>query len=64
MIWKRLKTLTPEEEQAYQERMQQAKLDWRDRVAMLLAAGYTLLLPCIAVLLALALLLLWMVGAL
>lgn len=64
MIWKRLKTLTPEEEQAYRERMQQAKLDWRDRVAMLLAAGYTLLLPCIAVLLALGLLLLWMVGAL
>lgn len=62
--WKRLKKSTPEQEDRFQEMLKEEKVSWKDRFAMLLAAYVSILLPCAIILVALALLAMWMFGAL
>ena len=63
MIWKRLKKPTKEQEAEFQERMSNADLTWKDKLAMVLGAYITILLPCILVLLAFGFLILLIFGA-
>ena len=64
MIFKRLKKSTKEEEEQFSMMLEEEKVGWKDKLAMLIAAFFTIMLPCIAVLLAFAALMLWLVGAL
>lgn len=63
MFWKHLKKSTPEQEAEFQERMSNEKVTWKDKLAMVLAAFLTILLPCALVVTVLGLLILWMFGA-
>lgn len=64
MIWKRLKKSTPEKEAEFADRMEEAKVTWKDRFAMIVSAFLVIFLPCTLILCALGLLILWMFGAL
>lgn len=64
MIWRRLKKTTKKEEEEFAERMDSEKPGHKDTFAMLLAAGLTIVLPCLLVLLVLAFLILLIFGAL
>ena len=64
MIFKRLKKSTKEEEEQFGRMMEEEKGGCADKFAMLVAAVFTIMLPCIAVLVAFAALMLWLVGAL
>lgn len=63
MIWRRLKKPTPEQEQDFQERMSDAQVTWKDKLAMVLSAYLAILLPCILILVAFGCLVLWIFGA-
>ena len=64
MIFKRLKKSTKEEEDQFGRMMEEEKVGCADKFAMLVAAFFTIMLPCIAVLVAFAALMLWLIGAL
>ena len=64
MIFKRLKKSTKEEEEQFSLMMEEEEVGWKDKFAMLIAAFFTIMLPCIAVLLAFAGLMMWIVGLL
>ena len=64
MIFKRLKKSTKEQEEQFGRMLEEEKVGCADKVAMLVAAFFTIMLPCIAVLVAFAALMLWLVGAL
>ena len=64
MIFKRLKKSTKEEEEQFGRTMEEEKVGCADKFAMLVAAFFTIMLPCIAVLVAFAALMMWLVGAL
>ena len=64
MIFKRLKKSTKEEEEQFGLMMEEEQVGWKDKLAMLIAAFFTIMLPCIAVLLAFAGLIMWIVGLL
>ena len=64
MIFKRLKKSTKEEEAQFSRMLEEEQVGWKDKLAMLIAAFFTIMLPCIAVLVAFAALMLWLVGAL
>ena len=64
MIFKRLKKSTKEEEEQFSMMLEEEEVGWKDKLAMLIAAFFTIMLPCIAVLVAFAALMLWLVGAL
>jgi hypothetical protein len=64
MIFKRLKKSTKEEEEQFGRMMEEEKVGCADKFAMLVAAFFTIMLPCIAVLVAFAALMLWLIGAL
>ena len=51
MIFKRLKKSTKEEEEQFGLMMEEEKVGCADKFAMLVAAFFTIMLPCIAVLL-------------
>lgn len=59
MIWKRLKKSTPEEEEEFQERMSEENVSAKDKLAMLLAAVGTILIPSILILVGLCVLVMW-----
>ena len=42
--------------------LEEEKVGWKDKLAMLIAAFFTIMLPCIAVLLAFAGLIMWIIG--
>ena len=63
MIWKRLRKPTPEQEADFQKRMSDENLTWKDKLAMVLGAYVTILLPCILVLLGFGFLILLIFGA-
>lgn len=63
MIWRRLKKPTAEQEQEFQERMSDEQVSWKDKLAMVLSAYVTILLPCVLILLAFGFLVLWIFGA-
>jgi hypothetical protein len=62
MIFKRLKKSTKEEEAQFSQMLEEEKVGWKDKFAMLIAAFFTIMLPCVAVLLGFAALILWIVG--
>ena len=64
MIFKRLKKSTKEEEEQFSMMLEEEKVGWKDKLAMLIAAFFTIMLPCIAVLLAFAGLIMWIIGLL
>ena len=64
MIFKRLKKSTKEDEEQFSMMFEEEKVGWKDKLAMLIAAFFTIMLPCIAILVAFAALMMWLVGAL
>ncbi len=64
MIFKRLKKSTEEDEEQFGNMLEEEKVGCADKFAMLVAAFFTIMLPCIAVLLAFAGLIMWIVGLL
>ena len=64
MIFKRLKKSTKEEEAQFSQMLEEEKVGWKDKLAMLIAAFFTILLPCVAILLGFAGLIMWIVGLL
>ena len=64
MIFKRLKKSTEEDEEQFAQMMEEEKVGCADKFAMLVAAFFTIMLPCIAVLLAFAGLIMWIIGLL
>ena len=62
MIFKRLKKSTKEEEEQFGRMMEEENVGCADKFAMLVAAFFTIMLPCVAVLLGFAALIMWIVG--
>ena len=62
MIFKRLKKSTKEEEEQFSMMLEEEKVGWKDKLAMLIAAFFTIMLPCVAVLLGFAAVILWILG--
>ncbi len=63
MIFKRLKKSTDEEEEKFSRMLHEEKVGCADSFAMIVSAFFVLILPCLGVLLALAGLILWLLGA-
>ena len=64
MIFKRLKKSTKEEEEQFSMMLEEEKVGWKDKLAMLIAAFFTIMLPCIGILLGFAALMMWIIGLL
>ena len=64
MIFKRLKKSTKEDEEQFRLMMEEELVGWKDKFAMLIAAFFTIMLPCVGILLAFAGLMLWIIGLL
>ena len=64
MIFKRLNKSTKEEEEQFGQMLEEEKVGCADKFSMLIAAFFTIMLPCIGVLLAFAALIMWLVGLL
>ena len=62
MIFKRLKKSTKEDEEQFRLMMEEEQVGWKDKFAMLIAAFFTIMLPCVAVLLGFAAVILWILG--
>ena len=62
MIFKRLKKSTKEEEEQFSMMLEEEKVGWKDKLAMLIAAFFTIMLPYVAVLLGFAAVILWILG--
>ena len=62
MIFKRLKKSTKEEEAKFSQMLEEEQVGWKDKLAMLIAAFFTIMLPCVAVLLAFGGLIMWIIG--
>ena len=62
MIFKRLKKSTKEDEEQFSMMFEEEKVGWKDKLAMLIAAFFTIMLPCIAALQAFAGLIMWIIG--
>ena len=60
--WNHLKKSTPEQEEEFKEMLDQEKVSWKDRWAMVLAAYLTILLPCAVILTVVVLLIIWIFG--
>jgi len=60
--WKNLKKSTPEQEEQFQNMLDEEKVTWKERATMLLAAYLTILLPCVIILVAVGLLMIWIFG--
>ena len=48
MIFKRLKKSTKEEEAQFSQMLEEEQVGWKDKLAMLIAAFFTIMLPCVA----------------
>ena len=64
MIFKRLNKSTKEEEEQFGQMLEEEKVGCADKFAMLIAAFFTIMLPCVGILLAFAGLMLWIIGLL
>lgn len=64
MIFKRLKKSTPEQEKEFADMLEEEKVGWKDKFAMIVSAYLVLLLPCILILLILVAVSLWLFGLL
>lgn len=61
---KKLKKVTPEQEEEFRKRMEEANLSKKDKLAIVLSAFLTILLPCALILVGFGFLILWIFGAL
>ena len=64
MIFKRLKKSTKEEEEQFAEMLEEEQVGWLDKLAMLIAAFITIIVPCLLALLGFSALVLWLIGSL
>ena len=64
MIFKRLNKSTKEDEEQFRLMMEEEQVGWKDKFAMLIAAFFTIMLPCVGILLAFAGLMMWIIGLL
>lgn len=64
MIFKRLKKSTPEQEKEFSEMMEEEKVGWKDRLAMMLSAYVVIVIPCLLILIFLCVFMLWIMGLL
>ena len=62
MIFRRLKKSTKEDEVQFSRMFEEEHVDGKDKFAMVIAAFLTIVLPCAAVLLGFAGLILWLIG--
>ncbi len=62
MIFKRLKKSTKAEEEQFGRMFEEEHVGSEDKLAMLIAAFFTIMVPCAAALLAFAGLILWILG--
>ena len=53
MIFRRLKKSTAEQEEEFGRMMEEEKVSWKDKLAMILSAYFVIVLPCLLILLAL-----------
>ena len=58
-----LKKPNPEKEKEFRENVAREKIDAKDRLAMMLAAFVTVLLPCLFILTTISLFAMWVFGA-
>lgn len=61
---KKLNKVTPEQEEEFRKRMEEANLSKKDKLAIVLSAFLTILLPCALILVGFGFLILWIFGAL
>ena len=52
MIFKRLKKSTPEQEEEFGAMMEEEKVGWKDKLAMIISAYMVIVLPCLLILIA------------
>lgn len=64
MIFKRLKKSTDEEEEQFAEMLEEEHVGWQDKLAMMIAAFITIIVPCLLALLGFSALVLWLLGSL
>ena len=63
MIFKRLKKSTPEQEEKFGRMMEEEKVGWKDKLAMILSAYMVIVLPCLLLLVVVCAVMLLMMGA-
>lgn len=64
MILKRLKKSTPEEEEQFGKMLEEQKVGWKDKFAMMFSAYVVIVIPCLLVLIGMCVLMLWVFGLL
>ena len=64
MIFKRLRKSTPEEDERFGKMLEEEKVGWKDRFAMMLSAYVVIVIPCLLVLIGISLFMLWLFGLL
>ena len=64
MILKRLKKSTPEEEEQFGKMLEEQKVGWKDRLAMMVSAYVVIVIPCLLVLIGMSAFMLWVFGLL
>ena len=64
MIFKRLRESTPEEEEQFGKMLEEEKVGWKDKFAMMLSAYVVIVIPCLLVLIGMSVFMLWVFGLL
>lgn len=64
MIFKRLRKSTPEEEEQFGRMLEEEKVGWKDKFAMLVSAFFVIIIPCLLVLIGMSVFMLWIFGLL
>lgn len=64
MIWRRLKKSTPEEDRELDQKMDEVRMSPKDVIAIMASAFVMIILPCLAVLLGLAFVAMFLFGLL
>ncbi len=64
MFWKNIKKPDPKKEQEKVDELSQEEISWKDRLAMVFSAYLVIGLPCVLILIILAVVMLWLSGAL
>ena len=64
MIFKRLRKSTPEEEEQFGKMLEEEKVGWKDKFAMMLSAYVVIVIPCLLVLIGMSVFMLWVIGLL
>lgn len=64
MIFKRLKKSTPEEDEQFGRMLDEQKVGWKDKFAMMVSAYVVIVVPCLLILIGMSVLMLWVFGLL